>query len=652
MDEAFNPDDWELAVQLPASPGGTVPSIEFPPELLKPDTCVVSLERWCRACGEPMNSGESFVSVFLDDDDGDVRVVGSQEYPAREDEDEDDGSDMRAIRRPFFNWDPFGRLVKPTNNESATLHTECFNLFRRNCPDDKVAPRLLLAGRWRSPWEGAPKFILTVKSDVTSLIRLAAIACNLPQLEMMPMELKRLVFEELITQPCALTRYYSVVSLAADSTRRPLDEQFTMPIAKVAHWERGQGPASEEEVLPPIIRIIIDSQGISRIERLAKRPEALSQPSDTELYIVESQETLKHVQVQFQSGLARLRHWGDGKALSLLPWDTPSPPVVEHLLSPTAGRPSHARVMQFATIDGSKISGITFFFTWANHYASPRPAGPQFFMHAHTPKEPSARSTFDRLLYSQDWAGVWNYVPFPHNDRLICFGLEHESDTNLKVLFRFEKAGDVMVGIQYDRYPNRTQTVWAASSKPQLICGLSESGSVITLDAEAERSTTLDRSFRLPFRQTVVPYSHGGCLSWAPLEHVARLRLFTDEDAGICRGLLLEYEDGGQRTVGECRVGLDVERAYERPVGLCIGRKSGFSRWSIRVRVDGQAEHMHSERNWQCYPMRGTLVSWQKRGFSTLKVDVDDDAGVGGGGGGGAAAADDGVDDDDDDVPF
>ncbi|KAL6806156.1 hypothetical protein J3E68DRAFT_36877 [Trichoderma sp. SZMC 28012] len=650
-EEDFNIDDWEFAVPLPASPGGTVPSISIPPEL-RPGACVVSLEKWCRACGEPMNSGESFVSVFLDEKDGDVRVVGSQEYPAGEDEDEDDGSDMRAVRRPFFNWDPFGTRVKPNHLESATLHTECFNLFRRNCPDDQVAPRLLLAGRWRSPWEGAPKFILTVKSDVTSLIRLAAIACNLPQLELMPMELKRLVFEELITQPCALTRYYSVVSLATDSCRQPLDEHFTMPIAKVAHWERGQGPPSAEEVLPPVIRIIIDSQGISRIERLAKRPEALSQPSDTELYIVESQETLKHVQVHFQSGLARLKHWGDGKALSLLPWDTPSPPVVEHLLSPTAGRPSHASVMQFATIDGSKISGITFFLTWANHYASPRPAGPQFFMHAHTPKEPSARSTFDKLLYPQDWAGVWNYVPFPHNDRLICFGIEHESDTNLKVLFRFEKAGDVMVGIQYDRYPNRTQTVWAANAKLQLICGLSQSGSVITLDAEADGSQTPDRPFRLPFRQTVVPYSHGGCLSWAPLEHVARLRLFTDEDAGICRGLLLEYEDGGQRAVGECRVGLDVERAYERPVGLCIGRKSGFSRWSIRVRIDRQAEHMHSERNWQCYPMRGTLVSWQKRGFSTLKVVVDDDDGGGGGGGGAAAvvaavAADDGVDDDD-----
>lgn len=214
--------------------------------------------------------------------------------------------------------------------------------------------------------------------------------------------------------------------------------------------------------------------------------------------------------------------------------------------------------------------------------------------------------------------------------------------------FRFEKAGDVMVGMHYDRFPNRIQTVWAASTKPQLICGLSQSGSVITLDAEADRSTTLDRPFRLPFGAFVVPYSHGGCLSWAPLENVARLRLFTDEDAGICRGLLLEYEDGGQRSVGECRVGLDVERAYERPVGLCIGRKSGFPRWSIRVRVDGQAEHTHPERNWQCYSMRGTLVSWQKRGFSTLKVDVDDDAGVGGGGA--AVAADDGVDDDD--MPF
>ncbi|KAL7958976.1 hypothetical protein V8C34DRAFT_281120 [Trichoderma compactum] len=631
----YDSDEWELARPLPASPGSTVPSFRMEPE---PDKCVLSLERWCRACGEAMNRGESFVSVFLDN--GSVRVDGSHEYPANEDEDEDDGSDLWVIRRPFFNWDPFGRPRKP-NCESATIHTECFNMFRRNCPDDQAAPRLFLAGRWRSPWEGAPKFILSVKSDVTSLIRLAAIACNIPRLEVMPTELKRLVWEDLIAQPCAITRYYSVASLAADSSCQPLDGQISIPIAKVAHWERGQGPASEEEVLPPVIRIIIDYQGISRIERLAKRPEALSQPSDTELYIVESQEALKHVEVQFQSGLARLRRREDGKAIRLLPWDTPSPPVVNHLLSPTAGRPQHVSVIQFSTIEVSKITGITFFLTWANHYSSPRGAGPQYFLHAHTSKEPSARSTFDKLLYPQGWAGVWHYVPFPHDDRLTCFGVEHESGTSLKVLFRFEKAGDVMVGIHHDRYHNRTQALWPASDRLRLVCGLSQTGSVITLDAHATGDHKPGRPFRLPFRQSVVPFGHGGCLSWAPLEHVARLRLFTDEDAGICRGLLLEYEDGGQRAVGECRVGVDVERAYVRPVCLCIGRTSGYPRWGIEVRVDGRAGHTHTERNWQCYEMRGTLVSWQKRGFSTIKVVDEDDAGVDAGvdyGGGGAAA--------------
>ncbi|KAL6790293.1 hypothetical protein GGI42DRAFT_347120 [Trichoderma sp. SZMC 28013] len=622
MDSDFDPDEWELERPLPVSPGGSVPSDRREP---KPAKFVLGLERWCRACGEKMKGGESFVSVFLDD--GSVRVDGSHEYPA-EHVHEDDGSDLRVIRsRPFFNWDPYGRPRKP-NRESVTIHAECFNLFRRNCPDDQAAPRLFLAGRWRSPWEGAPKFILSIKSDVTSLIRLAAIACNIPPLERMPTELKRLVWDDLIAQPCAITRYYSVASLAADSSCQPFDGQISIPIAKVAHWERGQGPASEEEVLPPVIRIIIDYQGISRIERLAKRPKELSQPSDTELYIVESQEKLQHIKVQFQSGLARLRYHEDGKAIRFIPWDTPSPPVIKHVLSPTAGRPPHASVIQFSTIEVSKITGLTFFLTWANNYSSPRGAGPQFFLHAHTSKEPSARSTFDKLLYPQDWAGVWHYVPFPHDDRLTCFGIEHESETSLKVLFRFEKAGDVMVGIHYDRYHNRTQALWPASDRLRLICGLSQTSSVITLDAHATGDHKPGQRFRLPFRRSVVPFGHGGCLSWAPLEHVARLRLFTDEDAGICRGLLLEYEDGGQRSVGECRVGLDVQQAYVRPVCLCIGRMSGYPRWSIEVRVDGQAEHTHTERNWQCYEMRGTLVSWQKRGFSTLKVVDEDDAGM------------------------
>ncbi|KAL7914516.1 hypothetical protein GGI35DRAFT_148193 [Trichoderma velutinum] len=609
MDDAF-----EIPRAIPEPPG--------PPST---ETCVVNLERWCRACGEAMNSGESFVSVFSDE--GSVRVVGSHEFPADEDEDEDDEyvSDLRGIRRPFFNWDPFAVPDEPSH-ESATIHTECFNLFRRNCPDNQAAPRLLLAAVWRSPWEGAPKFLLTTKPDVTSLIRLAAISCNIPPLELMPAELKRLVWEELITQPCAITRYHSVISLAADSTRQPLDQQISMPIAKVAHWERGQGPASEEDVLPPVIRITIDYQGISRIERLGQKPTALSQQSGTELYIVESQETLELVEVQFQSGLARLRHLGDKEATYLLPWDTPSPPAVEHLLSPTAGRPHHASVTQFSTIDVSKITGITFFMNWAGPFnPPPRPAGPQFFIHAHTPKEPCAKPTFNKLLYPQDWAGVWYYVPFPHNDRLTCFGIQHKSATNLKVLFRFEKAGDVTVGVQNDQFPNPVDTVWPVGDQLQLICGLSKSGSVITLDAHPKRSDTIDQPFRLPLRNRLLPYSHGGCLSWARLEHVARLRLFTDEDAGICRGLLLEYENGGQRSVGECRVGVDVERAYVKPVCLCIGRKSGYPRWSIKVRVDGEPEHIHTERNWQCYEMRGTLVSWQKRGYATLKVFDDDD---------------------------
>lgn len=184
--------------------------------------------------------------------------------------------------------------------ENATIHTDCFNLFRQSCKDDYAVHRLLLAAVWRSPWEGAPKFELAAAPDVAGLIRLAAKAGNLPQLESMPMELKCMVWQELSAQPSTITRFQSVISLAANSSRQDFCQEASISISRVASWERGEGPANEEEDLPPVVRITIDCQGVKRIERLAQKPDLISQQSDTELYIVENQEILADVEVQFQ----------------------------------------------------------------------------------------------------------------------------------------------------------------------------------------------------------------------------------------------------------------------------------------------------------------------------------------------------------------
>ncbi|KAL7944595.1 hypothetical protein V8C42DRAFT_325295 [Trichoderma barbatum] len=583
------------------------------------DPHVVYLEQWCRACGEAFSSGDPFVAVFSDG--GAVRVFGSNEYPGGED---DPSLSRGRIGRSFFNWDPFmpyDRDESP-DHDSATIHTGCFNLFQQNCTDGNEVRRLLLAAVWRSPWENAPKFKLTTNPDIAGLVQLAAKACNLPQLESMPTELKRLVCRELLTQPSIITRYQSVISLAADSSRQDFDEQASLPIGKVASWERGERPTSEEGDHLPVIRITIDCQGVKRIERLAQKPELLSQRSDTELYIVESQEALVDLKVQFQSGLARLKKLGDRGAIHLIPWDTSTPPAVEHLLSPTARSPRN-KVTQFSTIDVSKITGITFFMTWQTQTMMTTNSGPVFFIHAHTPKTPSAKPTFDRLS-AQDWAGVWYYVPFPSNDRLTFFGVRHVHAIYLQVLFRFEKAGDCIVGFQSRRNPTSHDMVWPVDDQLLLVCGITESGNTVTLDAHPKRSGTIKPPFALPSNQHLPALDCPVFMSSAPLEHVVCLRLYTDEDVGICRGILLEYENGAQRTLGECRIGLDLERAYLRPVCIYIGQKWGLRRWTIKVRVDGQPEHKLEKREWKRHDMRGTLTCRYMYGCSGLKVVADE----------------------------
>ncbi|KAL7932360.1 hypothetical protein V8C35DRAFT_308166 [Trichoderma chlorosporum] len=596
-------DQFELLRPIPEPPG--------PPD---PKRHVVLLERWCRACGETFSSGESIVSVSEDDEA--IRVVCPQQFPGDQDR---RLSPRESRRRSFFNWDRFD-VTYEEEPESATIHTDCFNLFRRSCTDEQAIHRLLLAAVWRSPWAGAAKFEVATTYDVTGLIQLAAKACDMPRLETMPTELKGLVWQELITQPSTVTRYHSVMSLAADSSRQDFNQQATVPIGNVGPWERGQAPANEEQDLAPFIRITIDSQGLKRIERLAQRPELISQASDTELYIVENQADLESIKVQFQSGLARLK-WVRYHDLDPVPWDTPTPPDVDHLITTVhSNRPPSTRVAQFSTIDVSKITGITFFMTWEAQE-------PEFFIHAHTRNAPSARSTYDRLS-AQDWSGVWYYIPFPSRDRLTSFGVRYTLEPYpavLQLLFHFEKAGDFAVGLPSPRNLQYDEKVWLVGDQLQLVCGLSQSGRAVTLDAHPKG---LDAEFPTPappIGQQMPEVGGVAFVSWAPLEHVACVRTFTDEDAGICRGYLLEYENGAQRSLGECRVGIDVERAYVKPICLCINKSFNLRRWRLKVRVDGQWEHGHTEEGWSCHEMRGTLISWCMRGYHELRVVVDDD---------------------------
>jgi len=58
----------------------------------------------------------------------------------------------------------------------------------------------------------------------------------------------------------------------------------------------------------------------------------------------------------------------------------------------------------------------------------------------------------------------------------------------------------------------------------------------------------------------------GDCLSWAWLSDVAAAWVYlSPQDKRICRGILIEYGNGAQRALGQCRVNHDPCERYDAP---------------------------------------------------------------------------------------
>lgn len=106
------------------------------------------------------------------------------------------------------------------------------------------------------------------------------------------------------------------------------------------------------------------------------------------------------------------------------------------------------------------------------------------------------------------------------------------------------------------------------------------------------------------------------CNFHASLERVVCAQVFSDRETERCRGILLEYEDGIKRALGQCRLGFDPVRCYEYPTRLCylpgIYRlKRGHTREPrvVHVAFDPESDLLvrHDTGKWEICPMKGTL---------------------------------------------
>lgn len=104
-------------------------------------------------------------------------------------------------------------------------------------------------------------------------------------------------------------------------------------------------------------------------------------------------------------------------------------------------------------------------------------------------------------------------------------------------------------------------------------------------------------------------------MSWARLENIYRIRVYYISETNLCRGLILEYEMGGTLALGQCRLGVDPFREYERPTLFCFTntRCQRFGEGEMKgVQIECSDHHIHAHErtDWTCCEMVGVLYAW------------------------------------------
>ncbi|KAL7927399.1 hypothetical protein ACQKWADRAFT_276567 [Trichoderma austrokoningii] len=499
---------------------------------------------------------------------------------------------------------------------TVTIHTECvaFSAQIASSSEDRLLSWLWTIATWRSPWIGAPHLYkaLSPVVDAGQFMLRAARACEMPGLALLPKELALMICDQ--SDQSRLHRCLSLWTYALWCNLGYHKSPKTIPIREIEEWQRGSHPVMmmmskgarqgqvESDVQKPIIILCIDSQGLRSITRVQKgyysTDTTTTSANDTALYVVEAAECFASTQVEYSYPFARLQLRPEG---GFRIWDTPSPPQWQECILDADYDPAARTRSHLSTIDTRSITGLTFFTCFAQVWG----------VHAHTKRQPFARSTFDELSPTTQAFAHWVHVPLGSKDTITAFGWSRTYH-NARFYLRLKLAGDIVLGSTYRINKENVKLI----QHPLTLIYESPAGEVVSFvgghataeqrdDAEVEDFVPTFQYRKHPFRSA--------SYSSAPLGNVIRAQVFYKRRASApeCRGIVLEYRNGSTRALGQCRLGVDLSEECFEPAQLCY---SSLGNNSVQVKVysngDLHAGHDDEEADWTCCLMRGVLEFW------------------------------------------
>ncbi|VUC22541.1 unnamed protein product [Clonostachys rosea] len=505
-------------------------------------------------------------------------------------------------------------------SRAVGVHSECFVLFRRECSLEDALDRLWVAVLSRSPWWFALNARVDGSADCPQDMELVyekADKIGLSAWRLLPPELTQLIHDSSESAPFWL--WLSALSFIRDLSGEDSSDgssYISVPLANVLAWTRGSAPIiTAEEEGPPIVRLTSDCRGLKRVERLDSMPSYRDWRSDTMEFAIQDLGLVKNVTAEFKYNIMRLETPDMKHGLHI--WDMPGPPSLEDCKF--CGHIGHS--MRFSTIDLHVVTGLTFFFSHNKVYA----------VHAHTASSPNATKTFEQFSRLRQASVVWVYLPLPKGEEIISFGIRLKEVDGRPVtqmpcfMFRTKLAGEVVLGPLPVR--NSSQDVLLAPSYPKLLIhNIPEFGPITAFGAFAPENDDSVPGFS-DTAPSNVPSSPTLFSSAASLESVTCIQVFGNKRTGAPAGILFYYENGAQRAVGNCRIGLDKVQTYDKPTRLCW--HSLMERHELRViyKFDSgnSSRHCHTSHRdpqyhdvWVCNDLKGTMEFWFSEEDSSL----------------------------------
>ncbi|KAG5745992.1 hypothetical protein H9Q69_006229 [Fusarium xylarioides] len=411
-----------------------------------------------------------------------------------------------------------------------------------------------------------PKIQLdVVDNELVSISLSSAEILGLPQLTDLPSEVLQLI--KAYSPGSAIWTYPAIKAKAEemamfDESKSKVDDmQYRLSIVK--KWHRGQDAEFDEN--PPksvVFRFTLDSHGLLDIERLPDWPEYKSCRYRTHKYFFIDFAEAQVTWVYFKFGHARMIL----SALWPKPfqfWDIPSPPTkeLEILL-----RPHRTDATCNRTLDLRNITGITFFYF----------RGTLMGLHPHTLGAATAVPAVKGTLAKYAPYLVWIYIPIPHGDRIMRFGLrtwrnEHEEPAthHTALLMTTKLGGDFSFGPSFDM---EDQNFLFQGTPTVLVHNTPIKGGITLLGLAGDEPQETLPAARFPIislSPDQLTYGGNAITVDISLKGAVRIDIFNDSYTGYFRGFLLEYENGSQRTAGQCRVGVDQVSVCHKPVSFC-----------------------------------------------------------------------------------